>query len=276
MPQPKTIAEAFVPVLVENQEVREKLASHNIDPQTYVLYMYAHERSRARNVGIALTVVFTIVFFALGFVAAGERDDVSPMWVGAILGSLGLLLGIGGMKYQQGWRLPYTNNPDNLSKGFTYLGLLNTFSIKYIKRLTDAKWKAIARARLDPADKRFALPQAEDRREAKLKAATHLTPRQARVVAVLERVQRASAWGALVVVLMFFTDGYFFAFLAWTSGSLWFFLDGLIGWIKRFMAAFTSETVEVYGWPARIVAVVVMLTAAMFLAGGVLGMISEL
>lgn len=276
MSQPKTIAEAFVPVLLENRWVREKLASHNIDPQAYVLYMYARERAKERRVGIALTAVFVIVFFALGYVAVGEYEDISPIWVGAILGALGLLLGLGAMKYMGGWRLPYTNNPDNQSRGFTYLGLLNTFSSKYVKRLTPAQWEQIASARLDPADKRFALPQPEERHEAKLKAATRLSSGQAHLVAALERVQRWSAWGVLVVVLMFFTDGYFFGYLAWTFGSLWFFLEGLIGWVRKKVSGFDVETVEVYGWPARVMAVVIMMTGALFLAGGILAMVGGL
>jgi hypothetical protein len=271
-----TIADQFVPVLLDTAGVRNLLEEQCVEPERYILYMYARQRALARRAGMAITAVFVVVFFALGYSAALNIPDVSAPVVGLIAAFLGLAIGVGALKYQEGWRLPYTNNPDNQSRGFLALGLLNSFSFKYMKRLTPTRWEAIRQAKIDPGDKRFAVPFPEERHAAKLKSVSRLSPRQERLAVALERAQRWSAWSVLVVVLMFFTEGYFFAYLAWTAGSVWFFLEGLVGWIRKKVAAFDVETVEIYGWPARIVSVVIMLTAAAFIASGVLGMVSEL
>lgn len=267
-----TIADQFTPVLLDTAGVRKLLEEQRIEPEKYVLYMYARQRAQARRAGMAITAIFVVVFFALGYLAALDIPDVSAFVVGLIAALLGLAIGVGALKYQEGWRLPYTNNPDNQSRGFLALGLLNSFSLKYMKRLTPAQWEAIRQAQIDPQDPRFAILAPEDRHAAKLEAMTRLPSSHQRLVDVLSRVQRWSAWGMLVIVLALFTKGMFFVWLGWTFGSLWFLLEGVIGWINKKVSGFDVETVEVYGWPARAIAIVIILTGLIFAIVGILGM----
>lgn len=271
-----TIADPFVPVLLKTAGVRELLEEQSVEPERYVLYMYARQRALARRAGMAITSVFVVLFFALGYEAGLDIPDASAFVVGLIAALFGLAIGWGGLKYQEGWRLPYTNNPDNQSRGFLALGLLNTFSLKYMKRLTPAQWEAIRQAQIDPQHPRFALPPSEDRRAAKLEAMTRLSASRQRLVDVLVRAQRVCAWGVLAIVLALLTDGMFFVWLGWTFGSLWFLLEGVIGWMRKKVSGFDVETVEVYGWPARAMAVVIILTGAIFAVVGILGMAESL
>lgn len=266
----------FTPVLLKTSGVAELLKKHNVDPRQYVLFMYARQRKKGRKVGMVITLVLTVLFFMLGQGSFDGSSSQVRFFAGAVTALLGFGIGYGSMRFMEGWRIPYTNNPDNQSRGFEYVGLLNTFSTKYMRGLTQALWEEIADSQLSAQDPLFLVPGPEAAIEIKMSKAMKMTPEKERVVAVLVKIQRICAWSALVVVLMFFTDGLFFGFLAWSFGALWMILEGMVGWIKRYVSGWgTTETVEIYGWPARFAAATFVFTGILFLFGGVLGMLGD-
>ncbi len=225
-------------------------------------------------------VVLCAGLFFLSFFAAAESVATrAGQWVfGAGGVTLGLLTTWGTVRHLNGKRWKYVDEPDETASGYQLLGIVHRLDAKHLIQLSAVDWERIKRFRPRASSKKSTRLPTEPLSEKARVTLMRMTPKKQRLVERMERWQRWSLYPMPLALLTFFTNGLFFVFWLWFFAGLWLTLEAIIGLIHQRIGVFSeTTTLDIYGWPARVFAVLVLIIALLvFLIPGILGMSSAL
>ncbi len=273
-----TIFAPLLPSLKQQTAVMAHLKSKRVSPEQFLVYQFDKELHKAEIAGYFVTAVLILVLGGLGYVGAKDAVEVTnPLWWSLAFGLLGLLIGWGSLRLMRGKHSRYLSYPDATSSGFLALGMVNKWTVAVLKNIPEAEWVRIRTYAPNLAKRRYTRAGGGSKKGEQEKL-TKLTPRKLAAIASIERVQRVAAWAILLVVISFFIDSMFFFFWGWFCGGVWIVLEMVRGFIERRVGGFAAaSTVEILGWPARVIAVILIpIFTLIFLVPGLFGMLKEL
>lgn len=252
----QTVLAPLLPVLERERALVRTLESHRVTPQQFLVYVYDRELSKQRTVGIIITIILAGLLFSLAY-----PQGLAPGIAGALLG---LGIGWGALRLMQNKQSRYLDYPDNTAGGFTALGVLNAWNAKKVAQWDDAQWQRVCAHRPNLSQKRYRRLPAEPKTARERQQMTRMTPRKQRIVRPFERAQHIALWGILLCVPLVFLDDLLAGLWGFAMLFLWLTLEGVIGFITRHTGAFAAaENVDVYGWPARVISVILVIIGLM-------------
>lgn len=272
----ETIFAPLLPAFKQQTALMAFLQTQRVSPERFLVYQFDKELHKTEMAGYVITIILVGVLGGFGY-GGGKSAGVNPWFTGLAFGLLGLMIGWGALRITRGKHSRYVNYPDETPSGFLALGMVNKWTVKALKEIPEAEWNRVRSFSPDLSRRRYTRAGGGSRKGEQEKL-TKLTPRKLEIITTIERVQRVAAWAILLAVISFFINSIFFFFWGWFCAGVWIVLEMVKGYIERRVGAFSAaSTVEILGWPARIIAILLIpIFTLLFLLPGILGMLKEL
>lgn len=272
----ETIFAPLLPAFKQQTGVMAFLKTMNVSPESFLVYQFDKELHKTEVAGYAITAILVIVLGGFGF-GGGMEAGVNPWLTGIAFGLLGLVIGWGALRITRGKHSRYVHYSDETPSGFLALGMVNKWTVKALKAIPDAEWNRMRTYAPDLSCRRYTRAGGGARKGEQEKL-TKLTPRKLSAITTIERIQRMAAWAIFLTLISFFIDSIFFFFWGWFCAGVWIVLEMVKGYIERRVGAFSAaSTVEILGWPARFIAILLIpIFTLLFLLPGILGMLKEI
>ncbi|NQV12340.1 hypothetical protein HQ524_03170 [Candidatus Uhrbacteria bacterium] len=270
-----TMIDDLLTVLLKDTKAVAVLKKESVKPKVYVAYVYDSEIRKSIVSGYAIGAILTTFLGWASYSSAIDLElTVSSALLFAICGvALGVFITFGALRIMKGKQSKYVGYPGETASGFSLLGIVNRLSYKAVNKISSKTWDKIRAYSPDFSSNKYKHLPSESKMTLDRKALMKMTPRKKLQVDHLKRAQKISLWFLPIGVLTFFTDGLLPLWIAIFFGGVWFCAEGLIGWIERKIGFFSaSSDGELYGWPARVSALVIIMTAVMLgIIPGILG-----
>ncbi|MBT6253734.1 hypothetical protein HOI83_00660 [Candidatus Uhrbacteria bacterium] len=261
-----SIVDDLLVVLRQDSKAISLLKNARIHPDVYVAYVYDSEINKIIKVGYIGGAVIVLILGGLSFISAQDlaMTVADSLLFGLGGGALGALIAFGTLQILKGKRSKYINHPGESSSGFTLIGILNRLSVKSIEKLDDKAILKIREYQPDFSNKRYQRLPTEEKTNEERQKMLKMTPKKKSQVGKLKRIQKFSLWMLPFGLIAFFVEGLLYIWVALFFGGLWFCAEGVIAFIERRIEFHSGwESGELYGWPARASAIVIIVTALM-------------
>lgn len=268
-----TVVEELIHYL--EADTKKYIKKQGVSPEEYLAFVYNYTLREGDAAGYAITVFLT---FSFGFIAYNAGQEYGHPWIAALcFGALGLLIGGGGLRYMHGKKSKYVDHPDNTSSGFIRMGVMDKTSLEYVKKINAKGWENVKKFSPNLNAKMYRHFVGDPKNKKERQELMKMTPEKEKHVARVAKLERFFWWAVLPGLLFPFFEGMFLLWWAWFSVGMAFFFLSYKGFVERRMGFFAAaDTVELYGWPARLSAGLCMFIGVIiFILPGILGMFEE-
>lgn len=274
-----TVVEELAPLVGTEKGAVAYLKKKGVTPEQYALFSYTGVVERTLLVGYVITGILAGGLGWLGYISGDPlRNPQEPVWAMIAFGALGFIIGWGALKMTRGYQNKYVDLPDSGTAAYILIGVLNRYKLSYIKKKDEAYWEKVQSFSPNLNKKMYKRIVGSPKKEHDRNKLQKMTPKKKETVRKINKIGTVFAWLILGGLLFFFGESMFFIYWAWFFAGLWLFMISLAGFVEKKLGAFSvTEDVDVYGWPARALALFMMfLSLSIFILPGIALMVIEL